>query len=376
MKQFLLANMEETDEKVATQLAVVVAEIARKEWPQGWDDLFNSLMTTMCGQSSDLAITRSTYTLLKVLKLLAQKRTQAHRRAFVVVCVQLHPVVTKVWEERSSQIMNGLGQWAAVAGDAVANLEQQLLPLATLVTYLVKCLYHIMMSGFPNSMQATAMGIPPANVAAFFEKLMQHEQAIVRVATNRAKVDQDLNLNLDRPLPIALAKMLYRMTVIPVDAQKQSSLPFRPFLRPFLVLFHDQLVGLYSSLPQPPLLNSSRENVPDAYPATPTTSPPLFERLARNALTFMANVVGCDDYRMDLLEQKVVSSSTRALTATGDQEVSCERTLLKQFDATTISNRHNLKYLNISSFRCHHKQSQRQLLWLQNFSTPNAQVHY
>ncbi len=255
--------------------------------------------------------------------MLATKRLTADRQAFVAISIQLYPVVSKVWEERSSQLLSGLGQWVAAAPDAIPALEQQMLPLAGLVMYLVKCLYHIVMSGFPNSMQASAVGIPPADVAALFEKLVQHEQALVGMATSRAKADQQLQLDTDRDLPIAVSKMLYRITLIAVDAQQQSSLPFRPFLRPFLALFYDQLVGLYGSLPQPPLAAPAGVGTPATYPATPSTSPPLFERLARNAINFLANVIGCDDYRLDCLVHKVVSSSSRALTATGDQEVIC-----------------------------------------------------
>ena len=262
--------------------------------------------------------------------MLSTKRLTADRQSFVAISIQLYPVVSKVWEERSSQLLNGLGQWVAATPDSIPALEQQMSPLAGLVMYLVKCLYHIVMSGFPNSMQANAVGIPPGDIAALFEKLMQHEQALVGMATNRAKADQQMQLEASRPLPVAIAKMLYRITLIAVDAQQQSSLPFRPFLRPFLALFYDQLVGLYGSLPQPPLTSSTTPTTPSTYPATPTTSPPLFERLARNAINFLANVVGCEDYRLDCLVDKVVSSSSRAPTGTGDQEVNLVFVTLSQ----------------------------------------------
>lgn len=106
------------------------------------------------------------------------------------------------------------------------------------------------------------------------------------------------------------------MTKIAVDAQKQSPLPFRAFLRPFLHVFHDQLRGLYSGPGDGP-----------SYPASPATSPPGFERLAVNAITFLANVLACEEYRPELAAQHLTSASSRAPSATGDQEVEPPRPL-------------------------------------------------
>lgn len=47
LKCFLLENMDENDDRVATQLALVVADVARRDWPGNWGELFNSLMETV-----------------------------------------------------------------------------------------------------------------------------------------------------------------------------------------------------------------------------------------------------------------------------------------------------------------------------------------
>jgi hypothetical protein len=57
LKQFLLSHMEETDQKVAAQLAVLVADTARKDWPKNWNELFPSLMATVHHQASALSLT-------------------------------------------------------------------------------------------------------------------------------------------------------------------------------------------------------------------------------------------------------------------------------------------------------------------------------
>lgn len=51
LKSFLLSHSEEPIRKLAVQLAVVVSDIARRDWPGGWDELFTSLLnviSTVC----------------------------------------------------------------------------------------------------------------------------------------------------------------------------------------------------------------------------------------------------------------------------------------------------------------------------------------
>jgi len=50
--------------------------------------------------------------------------------------------------------------------------------------------------------------------------------------------------------------------------------------------------------------------------------PQGFERLAINALGFMSSVLGCDEYKVSLIAHHTTSSTSRAVSATGDQETS------------------------------------------------------
>jgi hypothetical protein len=326
--------MEESDQRVAVQLAVVVSDIARRDWPGSWDQLFNSLMATL-HTGTDLAISRAVYTLHRVLKELSTKRLSKDRQAFAALSMQLFPVISAAWLERSGQLVQALGGWGAMSlGDEArtnAACEEGLEPLANLVLFLVKCLYRIVLSGFPNSMGADGVGISPPDLAALFQNLLQHEHAIAAVAITRAAADLKHpsssvareEKNFTRPLPHKLSKLLYRMTLIPLEAQKQSPLPFRPFLGPFLNAFYDQLSSLYAGLPPPPetLVGTDTFNT---YPCEPATSPPSFERLAINALSFLTNVLACDEYKAENVAFLTTSSSTRGLSATGDQEMTAQ----------------------------------------------------
>lgn len=104
-------------------------------------------------QSSDLAIARAVYMLHRVLKELSTKRLARDRAALAAVSVQLFPVLAEVWVARSSQLLAALGPWAATHSSSAAVDDEALVPLAELVTHLIKCLYRITLCGFPNTMQ-------------------------------------------------------------------------------------------------------------------------------------------------------------------------------------------------------------------------------
>jgi len=104
---------------------------------------------------------------------------------------------------------------------------------------------------------------------------------------------------VDVSLPTQLGKLLYRLTAIPLEAQKDFPLPFRPFLLPFLERFHAQVLRLF---PAPPQEGGQ-------YPATPGTNPRGLERLGVNLILFLGQVVGCSEYRMDMLAQHTTSAS-------------------------------------------------------------------
>jgi hypothetical protein len=170
--------------------------------------------------------------------------------------------------------------------------------------------------------QAGATGIAPADIAKFFENLLAHEKSLLQAAVACGAGQAGSVKQL--PTLKQVAKLLYRLSLIPVEAQAQSPLPFRPFLGPFLATFHDQLTGLYTDLPAPPGVAPagavSASGV--GYPSTPATTPPSLERTAINALAFLTNVLSCDEYKVELLAHHATSSSSRAVTATGDQEMS------------------------------------------------------
>jgi hypothetical protein len=257
-----------------------------------------------------------------VLKELSTKRLAKDRAAVVQISLQIFPMLHEAYRLRSGQLLGVLStmiqKWEA-GGKVDVSEEDSLKPLAELVTYLVKCMHRVVLSGFPTSLQPQeGTGISPQDIAQFFEGLLQHECAVLDYLRKRCKLQivGDAAAQDDKSFVDHLSKITYRMTLIVIEAQRQSPLPFRAFLAPFLGQFHDQLMQLYGEQPPPPVAEDSDDcNAP-----TPWTSPRGLEKLAINALTFLAQVLGSDEYRPDLLTLHATSAS-HSITATGNQEV-------------------------------------------------------
>lgn len=261
------------------------------------------------------------YTLHRVLKELATKRLAKDRAAVVQISSQIFPLLHGAYQHRSAQLLEMLNSMMArweISGSVDVAEEEAFKPLAELVTYLVKCMHRVVLSGFPTSLQQQeATGIPPQEISNFFQGLLQHENAVLDYLRKRSRfqLKGEIETRDEKTFPEYLAKITYRMTLIVVEAQRQSPLPFRAFLAPFLGQFHEQLMQLYE-LPPPP----TAEDADDCNAPTPWTNPRGLERLAINALCFFTQVLSSDEYRMDLLTLHATSSS-HSITATGDQEV-------------------------------------------------------
>lgn len=79
----LLHNLREPVSQVATQLAVLIAKIARVDCPREWPNLLPSLFEAV-KSNDDIVRHRSLLTLHHVIKQLASKRLAADRRTFQV----------------------------------------------------------------------------------------------------------------------------------------------------------------------------------------------------------------------------------------------------------------------------------------------------
>lgn len=97
------------DNKIALQVAVIIAKVARHDYPAAWPSLFNTLTCPCTTAGSDPLVRRRAWlTLHHVLKELASKRLLADQRRFHGVAAGLLQIVWTAWAADAQAIAAGL----------------------------------------------------------------------------------------------------------------------------------------------------------------------------------------------------------------------------------------------------------------------------
>uniref|UniRef100_A0A0P4WDI7 Importin N-terminal domain-containing protein n=1 Tax=Scylla olivacea TaxID=85551 RepID=A0A0P4WDI7_SCYOL len=105
----LLHNLREPVSQVATQLAVLIAKIARVDCPREWPELLPSLIEAV-KSSDDIVRHRSLLTLHHVIKQLASKRLAADRRTFQELTNQMFLFLLELWRLQTETFLSAGGQ--------------------------------------------------------------------------------------------------------------------------------------------------------------------------------------------------------------------------------------------------------------------------
>jgi len=92
----LLRLVHEHNQMVAIQLAVLIAKVARVDFPQAWPELFRHLLNLL--QGADLVLNHRVFlTLHHILKELSSKRLVSDQKHFADITQQLFPAVWQQW---------------------------------------------------------------------------------------------------------------------------------------------------------------------------------------------------------------------------------------------------------------------------------------
>ena len=102
-----------TDKRVAKQLAVILAKVARLEWPGDWQELLPTLFGAFqqaASQSVYISIAPSMHdrlllpSLLAVINELSTKHIPAAKKAFAEAAMQMFPEFAKAWTQVTDQL--------------------------------------------------------------------------------------------------------------------------------------------------------------------------------------------------------------------------------------------------------------------------------
>lgn len=161
--------LNEQDNRLALQNALVVAKIARFEYPQDWPDVLTSLSTTLRSQLPPLQLARALLVLLHIIKELSTARLQRSRRDLQSAATEIVHVLGTLYAHSVEQWRHGVSQ------DVEISMHQSLLAM--------KVLRRLLISGYEH---------PNRNneVVAVWQLTQEHLGAFVQLEkTGHASID-------------------------------------------------------------------------------------------------------------------------------------------------------------------------------------------
>uniref|UniRef100_A0A3B4AHG4 Importin-11 n=1 Tax=Periophthalmus magnuspinnatus TaxID=409849 RepID=A0A3B4AHG4_9GOBI len=127
----LITNFNEPVNQIATQIAVLIAKVARLDCPRHWPELIPILLESVKGQDS-LQQHRALLTFYHVTKTLASKCLAPDRRLFQELASSIYSFACSLWSHHTDCFLQQI--YARDEGPALSSLERTLLSLKVLLS--------------------------------------------------------------------------------------------------------------------------------------------------------------------------------------------------------------------------------------------------
>jgi hypothetical protein len=143
----LIQLLPEPNDIIATQICVLIAQIARLDWPRFWSDLFPTFFS-LFQASSGLPRYRVLQAMRHTLQSLASRTLSADRRQLAALTTTLFEAVASLWSSGNDMILHALSEYA----NQRASVEQiQGIELDAVVTLeALRVLHLLFMYGFES----------------------------------------------------------------------------------------------------------------------------------------------------------------------------------------------------------------------------------
>lgn len=212
IKQNLILSFDEPVNQVATQVAVLIAKIARMEL-KDWQELLPTLLKEV--QSDDpFRQQRSLLVFNHVIKMLASKRLICDRQLFRQITGDIFGFILQLWQHSTSSLL-----------ELCQNKDERVLAALELSTLVLKVLRKMVVHGFkefePNSQ-------PMCLLQAILEK--------IKVILQCRKAESG-----NHSLQEKLEKYLILMTKVLIGTQEHLALSFSPLIQQSLQLCYTYL---------------------------------------------------------------------------------------------------------------------------------------
>ena len=309
----LFAALYEPQQTVALHLSLIVAAIARAEFPAQWtfEALFPMMLQPLRRQEEAVNLSkerRGVDVCYRVVKELAARRLMLHRKQFAKLSMELLPLLLQYWAATATQFNDFLqtqeetateftsAQKAAAIMSVLSTGAEQLEVLVTTT----KLIATMLLNAFKDLATLQNGDLMRFTFAEFYnqlERLLKFRQSFVALVG--ADVDRhETRAEVEKSIWM-LDKCLHRIAAIVVSVQDSYPMEFREYLPPYLMLFWNVL-NSFTSNPSTALLSPKQ--------------PPI------DALQFFANVLSCRLYKTESLAgtDGTTRIMSKVITATGD----------------------------------------------------------
>uniref|UniRef100_A0A668UW13 Importin-11 n=1 Tax=Oreochromis aureus TaxID=47969 RepID=A0A668UW13_OREAU len=127
----LITNFNEPVNQIATQIAVLIAKVARLDCPRQWPELIPILLESVKGQDG-LQQHRALLTFYHVTKTLASKRLAQDRRLFQDLASGIYSFACSLWSHHTDCFLQQI--YARDEAAALSSLERTLLSLKAIIS--------------------------------------------------------------------------------------------------------------------------------------------------------------------------------------------------------------------------------------------------
>ncbi|XP_057645829.1 importin-11 isoform X3 [Chionomys nivalis] len=200
----LITNFNEPINQIATQIAVLIAKVARLDCPRQWPELIPTLVESVKVQD-DLRQHRALLTFYHVTKTLASKRLAADRKLFYDLASGIYNFACSLWNHHTDTFLQQISSGSETA--VLSSLERTLLSL--------KVLRKLTVNGFVEPHKnLEVMGF----LHGIFERLKQFLECSRSIGTD--------NVCRDR-----LEKTIILFTKVLLDFLDQHPISFTPLIQ-------------------------------------------------------------------------------------------------------------------------------------------------
>jgi len=298
-KAALIVDDCEVHRRISSQMDLVIAKIARTDWPREWTGLIPNLVSRasigVSNVESLIRRRRSIQTVLAVLKELNTKRLGGDRLLFRDLAKELIGGFLQMWIWNTREILIGSNQ--------VVTMHYQFCDAAEIMFLTSKILHLLLIEGWAPDEFATN-----PHTLLFLDSIQQNNvhEVLIRISNEMLTwpwVEDFQNSCTDMPEPYPLRKSVvksarYTLKTV-VEMQKSMSIAFVPYLSTFLPKMYDSGLGYIQNLNT--LVHKS-EAICD-------------EKLGVLIYTFLSNIIDCPDYDASApVKRDIVITSQGSLT--------------------------------------------------------------